>query len=343
MNHVDLHYNYVYFNNCTSENENEYNAICLRDAAKMEGVDVIPFPMAGKSSFVRRIYNIHNSIKHNSKIKLPFKSIWYPILYTKTFNSKKPICFVFGSTNIPIGYYSYLKKHFSECKIVKVHRDLLKITHQNPEYTEKKMNEVFDLRLSYDEEEAKQYGILAFNEIESKIEIPIDANYPLCDVFFAGKAKDRMPKILKAYEIFTAAGLKCDFFITHAREEEKVNLPGITYSDRFMPYDEMLYRSVNAKCMLDINQTGAVGYTSRFLEAVIYNKKLIADNPSIRSTKYYNPNFIQLVDKMDDIDPEFVKNDITPDYQYEGDFSPIHLLKQIDDELLKQERRTAVK
>ena len=105
----------------------------------------------------------------------------------------------------------------------------------------------------------------------------------------------------------------------------------------------MLYRSVNAKCMLDINQTGAVGYTSRFLEAVIYNKKLIADNPSIRSTKYYNPQFIQLVEKMDDIDPEFVKNDIIPDYQYGGDFSPIHLLKQIDDELLKQERRAVIK
>lgn len=334
----ELNYNYVYFNNSTSGivDENEYNAICLRDAAQMKGVDVVPFPMAGKPQYIKRLYNVHNSAKLNSRMRLPFKWIWFPFIYKSKFSDNKPICFIAGSTNLPIDYFVYLKKHYSNCKVVKIHRDLLKVTHQNPEYTEERMNQVFDLRLSYDEGEAKENGFPYFDEIESKIEIPIDPQYPLCDVFFAGKAKDRMPKILKAYKVLSEAGLKCDFYITHATDAEKVDLPGITYSDGFMPYIEMLYRSVNAKCMLDINQTGAVGYTSRFLEAVIYNKLLIVDNPSVKRSKYYNPQYIQLVETMDEIDPEFVKSNVHVDYHYDGDFSPIHLIKQIDNELQKQ-------
>ena len=336
-----LHYNYVYFNNCTSGkiDENEYNTICLKDLSTMKNVVVIPFPLYDKPTRIRRLYNQHNSAKLNKAIRLPFKGIWFSSIFKNKFDSNKPICFVAASTNLPIDYFKYLKKRYPDCKVVKIHRDLLKVSHQHPDYSEKRMNEVFDLRLSYDKTEAEQYGLVYFDEIESKIDIPIDKNYPLCDVFFAGKAKDRMPKILEAYDVLTSAGLSCFFYITHVSESERVDLPGIKYSDSFMPYNEMLYYSVNAKCMLDINQTGAVGYTSRFLEAVIYNKLLIADNQSIRESKYYNPKFIQLVDTMDQIDTDFIKQDTIVDYEYEGEFSPIHLIEQIDNELKKQGRR----
>ena len=192
---------------------------------------------------------------------------------------------------------------------------------------------MFDLLMTYDEGEAIKYNMLHFDEIESRINIPISKEYPISDVFFAGKAKDRLPKILAAYYVLHNAGLKCDFYITDVPKDEQVILEGIEYSDKFMPYNEMLYRSVNSRCMLDINQSGANGYTSRILEAIIYNKRIIMDNSYILKSKYYNPEYIQLVEDMSEIDPSFVMNGEKIDYGYQGDFSPIHLIKQIDDEL----------
>ena len=88
--------------------------------------------------------------------------------------------------------------------------------------------------------------------------------------------------------------------------------------------------------MLDINQSGAVGYTSRFLEAVIYNKKIILDNPAVKNSRYYDPKYIQLVDSIGDIDPNFVISGDVVDYGYQGDFSPVRLISLIDKELSKQ-------
>lgn len=333
MKDLSLNYNYVYFNtNYLPKGQidsNEYNSICLRDAENLKDVLVVPRPAYFLPQFLRLACTSFFSRRWF------LKELFYPFVFKiDKFNNDKPFCFVLSSI-LPISYLKYLKKKHKGCKLVKLHRDLVKITHKNSEYTEEIMNEIFDLRMTYDQDEAKKYGLKYFHEIESKIDIEISDKYPLCDVFFAGRAKDRLPKILKAYEIFTNAGLKCDFYVTNVPKNEQVKLEGITYAEKYMPYIEMLYKSVNAKCMLDINQAGAVGYTSRFLEAIMYNKKIIIDNPSVKESKYYNPKYIQYVETMDKINPQFVKDDYPVDYCYKGDFSPVHLIKQIDDELMK--------
>ena len=335
----ELNYNYVYFNsNCGKKWEldpDEYNAVCLRDLTKLNNVTVVQCILGHLPLFLRILCAIHNSQRINNHLNLPFKRIWYPFYFKKNKKRDKPYCFIVSGTNLSMDYLKYLRHKYPDSKFVKIHRDLMKITHENPEYSEENMNKLFDLRLTYDEGEAEKYGILSFDEIESKVEIPVDKDYPLCDVFFAGKAKDRFQKIIKAYDIFETAGLKCDFFITGVPKDKQIIRAGIVYSDVFMPYKEMLYKSVNARCMLDINQEGAIGYTSRFLEAIIYNKKLIANNPSMLCSKYYNPKFIQFVEKMEDINPSFVTDECLVDYHYEGDFSPINLILQIDNELSK--------
>ena len=220
--------------------------------------------------------------------------------------------------------------------MVKLHRDLMDVTYKNSEYSEENMKEIFDLRMTFDSGEGKKYGLPVFDEIESKIDIDIDKDYPLSDVFFAGRAKNRLQKILTAYDKITEAGLKCDFYVTNVPEKERVYRQGIVYADEFMPYIDMLYKSVNSRCMLDINQDGAVGYTSRFLEAVMYNKKLIVDNPTVLKSKYYNPQYIQYVESMDNIDTNFIKENCVVDYHYDDEFSPVYLIYQIDDELKKK-------
>lgn len=339
----DFHYNYVYFNaNCNGKviDPNEYNAICTRDLESLDNVVVIQTPLQTSPKLLRMLYNIHNDVRVNRRINLPLKNLWYPYYFKDHFTDDKPYCFVFASTSYTFEYMEYLRKKYPNCKIVKIHRDLVKIAHSNPLYSEENMNRVFDLRLTFDEGEAAEYGMEHFDEIESKIDIAKDPNYPLTDVFFAGKAKDRLPKLIEAYDRFTSFGLKCDFFITHVSPEEQIHREGITYSDKFMPYTEMLYRSVNARFMFDINQTGAVGYTSRFLEAVIYNKRFITDNKAVKNTRFFKSGDILYYENVYDIEKEFFEKS-EADYQYANEFSPIHLLRIIDRELVKQQSITA--
>lgn len=336
-----LRYNYVYFNTSYLKygktDPNEYNTICLKDAYDLPGVKVISTPLDHFPYIIRLMYGLHHLKRSNKFFPLPFKKLWYPFIFKNDFDDSKPICFVVSTNTLPLDYLYYLKNKYPTCRIVKIHRDLQKIAFElNPDYTESNIKSVFDFRMSIDQEESEKYGMVFFHEIESKINIAESKKYPLCDVFFAGKAKDRIPKLIEAYDIFSAAGLKCYFYITNAEPNQMQLRDGVVYSNKLMSYIDMLGCSMNSKCLLDINQEGALGFTSRFLEAVIYNKLLVTDNPSVLNSKYYNSDYIQYVDNVADIDPDFVKNIKRIDFKYEGDFSPVHLIEQIDSELVKR-------
>lgn len=334
MNELD--YNYVFF--CLVEgktrlNPDRYYTICTRDLDTAEGVEAVHFPMWHKPHWLRVLYSIHNSKKINRKVNLPLKKLWWPFIFKGEFSKKKPLCFVFEE-RMPIDYIEYVKNRYPNSKAVLIYRDLRKITHIL--YPNHPDNPVFDLQMSIDAREAEKYGWGHFDEFESKPEVEISSNYPESDVFFAGKAKDRLPRLLQAYDIFSKAGLKVKYYLTGVPESDRKPLPGVEYADRFMTYTEMLYHTVNSRCVLEINQAEAVGYTSRFLEAVMFNKRLITDNQDVKKSKFYTPENILCIKDIDNITADFVKNDTPIDYKYNNEFSPIHLIEKIDKELTKR-------
>lgn len=327
-----MRYNYVYFNatyaNKLEVDLDDYNSICTRDLESLENVQVIPTIMAHKAKFFKFLYYCHEKLSR--MIRFPFIELWYPSFFKNRFSkSKKPLCFVIASSQIPIRYVRWLKKHYSNAKFVRVHRDLFKVTCRNG-YTDKFLNENFDVQMTFDENEASSSGALYFDEIESKIDISDSPLYPQCDVFFAGKAKDRFPKIIDFLRRFNEEGLDCYFYVTEVPIEQQINIKGIVYGSKFMSYKEMLYRTVRSKCILEINQEGAVGYTSRFIEAVLYNKKLITDNIYIKRSKFYDKRFIQCIGPGEMLDAGFVNEDVVVDFKYNNEFSPINILNKIE-------------
>lgn len=332
-----LHYNYVIFNSIESKikfNPNGYYAICYNDLRGKDDIQVVDLPLQGYPKFLRCLYSIHHSVRLNRICKLPFKKIWYPIYFKKqNFSQNRNLCFIL-QVRLPISYLKYLKKKYPKSKFVSIYRDLRKVTEENnPEYPG---NPIFDLEMTIDRKEASKFGWTHFEEFESKITVPITDNYPESDVFFAGKAKDRLPRLLKAYEILSNAGLKCKYYLTGVPVSDRKNLPGIEYSDRFMQYSEMLYHTVNSRCILEINQENAVGYTSRFLEAVMFNKRLITDNLDVKKSKFYSKDNIQVISEIDDISVDFINGSNEVNYNYNNEFSPLYLLERIDKELVKR-------
>lgn len=332
----ELSYNYIFF--CVIEgkmrlNPDEYYTICTRDLDKVDGVEAVHYPLWHKPYWLRVLYTIHNSRKINQKINLPLKKLWWPHIFKGKFANEKPLCFVFEQ-RMPIAYIEFIKKRYPRSKAVLIYRDLRKITQTS--FPDLPDNPVFDLQMTIDAREAKQYGWGHFDEFESKPEVKISSNYPESDVFFAGKAKDRLPRLLRAYDIFTKAGLKVKYYLTGVPEADRKPLAGVEYADKFMTYTEMLYHTVNSRCVLEINQAEAVGYTSRFLEAVMFNKRLITDNQDVKKSKFYSPENILCIKDIKDISADFVINNNPVDYKYNNEFSPIHLIEKIDEELIKR-------
>ncbi len=332
---LQLKYQYVFFNASDGKllnvDKKGYYYICALDLKKVKQVQLISAPLESRCELLRLLYGFHNSRRINKIVNLPFKSVWYPLYFKEDFVEDKPICFVLNNFQIPFDYILFLKKKYPKARFVKLHRDLTTHFYQRyPDYSKERCEKLFDYSFTYDAHEAEQNGWVYFDEFESMTSIPKTNIGKEYDLFFAGRAKDRLTKLLRIYEKLSSAGIKVNYYLTGVSKEDEINLPGIEYSNRNMSYLEMLTKTINCGCLLDINQGGAVGYTSRFLEAVMYNKKLLTDNPYVKKSKYYNPNYISLFKDENDIDLGFIKSHVKVNHNYNNEFSPIHLIKSID-------------
>lgn len=332
-----MKYNYVLFNSQDGTTWKDfpdgYYNICVEELKNSDCIEVVTAPLYHQNLIIRWIYSAYCSPALAQRVKLPFKHLWYPFYFKNKFKTDKPLCFIVLNHHLPLPYLSYLKHKFPNCKIVLLHRDLVQVCQRlAPGLME---NPNIDLEMTFDKNESEKYGFPHFNEFESKIDVPI-LETPESDVFFAGKAKDRFPLLLDVYKQLTSYGLHCKYYLTGVPIEQQIQLPGIEYANKFMSYREMLYHTVNTRFVLEINQGGADGYTSRFLEAVMYNKKLITNNVFIKNSSFYTPKFIQIFNKAEEISRFFVENSSDVNYYYNGEFSPMRMIERVEEELIKK-------
>ena len=96
-----------------------------------------------------------------------------------------------------------------------------------------------------------------------------------------------------------------------------------------MKRNKMLRKELEANCILEVLKGDAHSCTLRFWEAVMYNKKLYTNWKGVVNSPYYNPKYIKVFEKPDDIDLDFIRERLDVDYNYQGELSPIHLLNRI--------------
>ena len=107
---------------------------------------------------------------------------------------------------------------------------------------------------------------------------------------------------------------------------EKYN-QNINWIRKSIPYSNVLKNVSESNCILEILQNNQAGPSLRFFEAVFYNKKLLTNNCHIVDFPYYNPQYMKFFKGTDDIDIEWLlDNSINVEYNYKGDFSPLHML-----------------
>ena len=297
-----------------------YYTICLEDIKEHPDIEIVGGPIK------KAPFGIYLLIKILRFLNIPC-GILKPFVKAETDDSPNLCILIIRFFNA--NDLNWLRLKYPKATFVFFLRDLYHT--KMPTIGYYRNEKLIDVWGSYDEEEAKKYHFdFFYPEIESMISFPHEDLTPTCDVFFAGAAKKRLPKLLEAYDFLTDHGLRCHFIIMDAKTTETDMREGIDYTHELIPYREMLLRSIRCKCMLEINQDGAVGMTSRFLEAVMYNKKLITNSQPVKDSPFYRPEYIKLYDNITEIDPSFVLDDTPVDYGYNNEFSPIGLIEHID-------------
>lgn len=319
-----MNYNYVMFGNTA-----DFFRISWSEITQLKNVIYRDEGIDCKNRFFKNLYRLHTSPKTNKIMPLPFKRIWNKYAFRGKFDNDKPICFLFypRSRWLENGIIKYLRKQYENCKIGIVFQDLVKRSYPNDiEQLQKKV----DFCLSFDNDDVKNYNMIYYPLVYSKTEVEDDDSISSSDVYFVGKAKDRLEKILAVYEKLRSEGLKCDFYLTGVDEQDQKYTDEITYG-RQMPYKQNLKHIKKTKVLLEIMQGGGKGYTLRACEAVAYGKKLLSDNSEIEKVPFYNSDYISKFVDLDSIDIDFIKKDVGEiDYNYVEEFSPKKLIEFLD-------------
>ena len=133
------------------------------------------------------------------------------------------------------------------------------------------------------------------------------------DVFFCGKAKDRLEDIYEIYNVLNSNGLKCDFYVTDVPKEKIKENYNIHYNEK-ISYKEYLNHVAKSKGIVEVIQKNSSVATLRFKEALAYGKVLITNNENVETN--YNKKQIYVYSNLKEIDIDSIKESLNLKFSY---------------------------
>ncbi|MCR5639681.1 MAG: hypothetical protein K6F97_12715 [Lachnospiraceae bacterium] len=324
---MNTKYNYVFF-----ALDKDYYRVAYHDIENCSWAQIKWSGSEFNSVFLNTMHKLHYSSTINKYISLPLKRIWFPLISSNKFKNNKPLCFVFfGREAAKYGpkLMRYLKKKYSGSKIIITFLDLIKTTMSDEQFTE--LGRCTDLMFTYDFGDAHKYKMLYQHDVFSRYPIEDNPDIPKCDVYFLGKAKDRLKDIIQCYDMFTEKGLQCDFYITGVSDGNRITRPDIHYLNSNMTYYENLQHVHSANALLEIIQGGAKGSTLRCCEAIAYGKFLITNNAGILNEPFYRENtafFFDSINELKSIEANKIKQAV--DFDYIEKISPLSFIERLE-------------
>ena len=180
----------------------------------------------------------------------------------------------------------------------------------------------FDCVLTYNQVDAMDYGMNHFDMPYSVL--PFEQPEQDVDIFFVGRPKDRLEKILRAYETFKARGFVCEFFINDLPAPPSIKADGLHFNE-YLPYAEVLEHVLRSRAVLDIAQRGTYGLTPRYFESLAYDKIFITDCPFYRQERFTSPKLF-LIDRSLELDRKKFMAASKLTNNYRNEYSPLRLI-----------------
>lgn len=298
-----------------------------------------------KSAFLKRLKKIHFSNSINSRIRIPFKSVWDSSVCIdyKKLNPDDRNYLIFQSTiKFSPSLIKKLKKKYNAYIVLYLPDTVKKLKLGNDLKSFKKYCDYYsvDMVVSFDPVDCKKYDLFFFDIYSSlKTGTFIDINKENnTDLFYIGSCRSisRLNTLQNIYEIL-GQKIKCDFHLTEVAPADMKYKDSIDYNHP-LDYNEVVKMFIESKCILELINQNQTGNTLRFKEAVCYNKLIITNNQSVKENPYYDPRYVYVFDKVSDlekIDAKWFEQQTDVKYDYRGDFSPVEFFKMIE----KNDRR----
>lgn len=194
---------------------------------------------------------------------------------------------------------------------------------------------------SFDPVDCERYGFRPLGNCyySKKEEDAIRQEWPdsetrASDIYYIGGLRgNRENRITVLYDALKEHGVNAEFDIPVFGRQKLKSRPeatGLNYiTTGLVPYTKVLAEVLRTNVILEVLRDRQFGPSLRYYEAVCYNKKLLTTNPEIVHFPFYDPRYMRVFDRVEDIDFEWVKTKEEIDYQYVDAFSPLHLLDVI--------------
>lgn len=225
-----------------------------------------------------------------------------------------------------IGYFDRLKKKYDVVSVL-----LFRNMFRNILYPGAQGRHLDDLKKEYDlivtdeYEDAKKYGLFyAPDTFSSPFKETPEIKY---DLTFIGDDKGRGRIIKQTALSAKRNGIHINFKIPGAFSFESSLVDYVPY----MSYAQIIYENLESNCILEVLQPGQTSMTLRTQEAVCLKKKLLTNNIHVVKEKFYDSRYIQVFERVDDIDWDFVKRKECVNYEnYRNEFSSIDFFDRMD-------------
>ena len=330
MDDLQLNYNYVVLG------ADGYYLAGYSDIIDLPNVKYYTDYYTGFNSLLsKKLVRLNFSRSVNKFLHTPLKHFVYPKLFPHNFNNDKPICYLFfagWSYIFNSSYIEYLKKKEKNCRCVLYLQDLVS---RNKYLEIDRVRTKMDLILSYDKGDCDKYGLLFHPTPMSKSSF-LGSNYEkTTDFYFCGKAKGRYEIVHKLFKELTSRGYKCDFNIFEMPSGVEL-LSGINYPREQMEYKDNLLHVAKAKCVVEIMQDGADGFTPRLWESIMGDCHLLSNNHIIEKSRFNIPENIHIIrGDIEKMDFSWINHKAIYEDALKEELSPTNLLKYIDYQLSK--------
>lgn len=310
-----------------TESKTDYSYVIMVEAVKSKKIHLYSGPHFLHSEMWNRI---HAEVCR----RYPgLAKVFYPFYLPRGMDRNKENIFLFNEWHpclMNLGFVDWIKGKYGG-KTVLILRNMI-VNKKCPAINGVDLNvlkKIFDLVVTNEANDAERYDLFFLpNPFSPLYRKRAKIKYDIC---FIGKNKGREGILKRIAEEADKNNIIWDFKIAGERKRKSV----FEYVD-YQPYTEIIKQDMRSNCILEIVQPGQTSCTLRFQEAVCLGKKLLTNNEWVKNEKYYNPEYIQIFKRPEDIDWNFVKEKKNVDYQYYGDYSPIFYLDRIKEELEKR-------
>lgn len=203
-------------------------------------------------------------------------------------------------------FISFLRHYYKSVKLAFIFTNIVRISGASKHGVLPYLKQWYDTVYTFEEQDSKDYGFsfsqLFYSEYRFVPQEPVKNR-----VFFIGHSKDRYKKLLDIYSRLKDLQIQSLFYITNVEEKDQLHEDGLIYNT-VIPFAKVQELEMSSTCLLDFIQEGAMGYTYKVRAAVMNDKLLITNNVNIKKAPFYNPDYILLVERPEDIKASFFDN-----------------------------------